>query len=466
MGMSQPGKPQVLICDDDSLYHMALKAALKGSYDCRSAYNTDEAFAILKNHAIDVLLLDVQMRSPQEGLDALPKIRELDPDLSVLMISGTTEFEIVREAMRLGAIDYIPKDFNPDDLRHTLEQALERNQLLKRREQQNFEVSAEQKKHVLIGESAQIGLLRKTIEKFRQSGANVLICGETGTGKEVVARHLRGTLPDGSLAPFVAIDSATIQSTMAESILFGYEKGAFTGADRSNKGVFEEANGGIVYFDELGNMPLEIQAKLLRVLQEKEVTRLGSTKSMQLDFRVICATNRDLEQMVKDGQFKGDLLQRLNVLPLELPPLKERREDIPLLTAHLLKKEEKLHGPLQITEEAVELLKNYSWPGNIRELANVIAFTVTMADQSTIDVADLPPKLRDLARQADKLAPVAEAGRKFYEQVADFEKKILNQAYATAENNISKLALNLGMDRSHLYTKLREYGIHTGRAKN
>jgi DNA-binding NtrC family response regulator len=464
--MSQHGKPQVLICDDDSLYHMALKAALKGRFECRSAYNTDEAMVILKNHAIDVLLLDVHMRTPQEGLEALPKIRELDPDLSVLMISGTTEFEVVREAMRLGAIDYIPKDFNPDDLRHTLEQALERNQLLKRREQQNFEVTAEQKKHVLIGESAQIQSLRKTVDKFRQSSANVLIYGETGTGKEVVARHLRGTLPDGSLAPFVAIDSATIQSSMAESILFGYEKGAFTGADRSNKGVFEEANGGIVYFDELGNMPLEIQAKLLRVLQEKEVTRLGSTKSIQLDFRVVCATNRDLDQMVTDGQFKGDLLQRLNVLPVNLPPLKERKEDIPLLIAHFLKKEEKLRGTLQITPEAEALLKNYSWPGNIRELTNVIAFTVTMAEQPIIDISDLPPKLRDLARHADKSVPAPESGRKFYDQVAEFEKKILHQAYATAENNISKLALSLGMDRSHLYTKLREYGIHSGRAKH
>ena len=465
--MSPQGKPQVLICDDDSLYHMALKAALKGRYECRSAYNTDEAIVILKNHSIDVLLLDVHMRRPQEGLEVLPKIRELDPELSVLMISGTTEFEIVREAMRLGAIDYIPKDFNPDDLRHTLEQALERNQLIRRRDQQNFEVTAEQKKHVLIGESLQIQALRRTIEKFRQSSANVLICGETGTGKEVVARQLRGSLPDGSLAPFVAIDSATIQSSTAESTLFGYEKGAFTGADRSNKGVFEEANGGVVYFDELGNMPMDIQAKLLRVLQEKEVTRLGSTKPLQLDFRVVCATNRDLEQMAKDGQFKVDLLQRLNVLPVSLAPLKERKDDIPLLVAHFLAKEEKLRGPLQMTDEALELLKNYSWPGNIRELANVIAFTVTMADQPTIDVADLPPKLRDLARQADKSAPApTTGGKKFYEQVADFEKQILNQAYVAADANISKLALSLGMDRSHLYTKLREYGIHTGRAKH
>jgi two-component system response regulator AtoC len=334
--MVSQAKPQILICDDDSLYHMALKTALKGIYDCRSVYNTDEAIAVLKNHAIDILLLDVQMRSPEEGLEALPKIREIDPELSIVMISGSTEFETVREAMRRGAIDYIPKDFNPDDLIHTVEQALERKKLLNRHEQQNYEVASQQRKNILIGDSPAVRSMKKMIDKFKNSAANVLITGETGAGKEVVARSLRGTLPDGSLAPFVAIDSATIQSSIAESVLFGYEKGAFTGAERANKGVFEEANGGIVYFDELGNMPLEIQSKLLRVLQEKEVTRLGSTKTLQLDFRVICATNRDLELMVKQGLFKDDLFQRLNVLPISIPPLRERKEDLPLLIAHFL----------------------------------------------------------------------------------------------------------------------------------
>jgi two-component system response regulator HydG len=451
--MVSQGKPQILICDDDQLYHLALKTALKGTYDCRSVYHTDEAMVVIKNHAIDILLLDVQMRTPEEGLHALPKIREIDPELSILMISGTTEFETVREAMRRGAIDYIPKDFNPDDLLHTIEQALERNKLLKRREQQNYEVVSQQRKNILIGNSPAIQSMKKVIEKFRNSAANVLITGETGAGKEVVARSLRGTLPDGSLAPFVAIDSATIQSSIAESILFGYEKGAFTGAERANKGVFEEANGGIVYFDELGNMPLDIQSKLLRVLQEKEVTRLGSTKTLQLDFRVVCATNRDPEQMVKQGLFKDDLFQRLNVLPINIPPLRERKEDLPLLIAHFI------DGGLKITEDAIELLKQYSWPGNIRELANVIAFTKAMADGDLIDVADLPPKLRDAAR------PAVPASGSFYEQVAGFEKEMLTRAYSGCEGNISKLALNLGMDRSHLYTKLREYGIHTARQK-
>jgi two-component system response regulator AtoC len=458
--MPPTGKPQILICDDDSLYHMALKVALKGKFDCRSAYNTDEAIAILKKNSIDILLLDVQMRTPEEGLEALPKIKELDPELSVLMISGTTEFEVVREAMRLGAVDYIPKDFDTNDLVHTLEQALERNKLLKRQEQQNYEVVSEQKKHVLVGDSPALRTVRKTIDKFKQSSANVLITGETGTGKEVVARQLRGNLPDGSLAPFVAIDSATIQSSTAESILFGYEKGAFTGADSPKKGVFEEANGGIVYFDELGNMPLDIQAKLLRVLQEKEVTRLGSTKTLQLDFRVVCATNKDLDQMVKQGLFKDDLLQRLNVLPIQLPPLRERMEDIPALAEHFLKKEEAVHGKLTVTEDAIEMLKAYSWPGNIRELGNVIAFTATMAEGEILDAADLPPRLRDMAQGKQV------SGSTFYDQVASFEKTLLAQAYSSTEGNVSKLALKLGMDRSHLYTKLREYEIHTAKTKH
>jgi DNA-binding NtrC family response regulator len=449
-------KPLVLICDDDSLYHLALKTSLKADYECRSAYNSDEALAIVKHQAIDILLLDVQMRRPEEGLEAIPKIRELDPDLPIVMISGNIGFETVRKALTLGAVDYVPKDFNPDDLAHVLGRVLERRTLITRQEQRNFETSSEQKKHVLIGESKPIQEVRRLIEKFRDSPANVLITGETGCGKEVVARLLRGSLKDGSLAPFVAVDSSTIQSTTAESTLFGHEKGAFTGAERLVKGVFEEADGGIVYFDELANMPLPIQVKLLRVLQEKEVTRLGSTKALKLDFRVVCATNRNLDEMAARGEFKDDVLQRLNVLPIQLPTLRDRVEDIPLLVNHFLKQEDR--AGLSFADEALEVLKRYSWPGNIRELANVIAFTATMADSDVIEIADLPPKLRDLARPASKSGASNASG--FYEKVAQFESKLLTEAYSEYQGNISKMALGLGMDRSHLYTKLKEFGLH------
>jgi DNA-binding NtrC family response regulator len=453
--------PIVVICDDDATFHLAVKHTLKGRYDCRSAYHGDEALALVRNHPVAVLLLDIQMRTHDEGLRYLPRLLEADPDLAIVMSSAMTDFPTVREAMRLGAVDYVPKDFDPDDLGLTIARVLERRQLLLRQERQNYEVSSVQRRHVMIGETPAMTALRRTIEKFRASGANVLITGETGTGKEVVARQLRGTLPDGSLAPFVAVDSATIQSSTAESLLFGHERGAFTGAERTTKGIFEEAHGGIVYFDEIGNMPLDIQAKLLRVLQEKEITRMGSSRVIELEFRVVCATNRDLEAMARAGQFKDDLLQRLNVLPVSLPPLRERAADIPALAAHFAAQERGTEAP-RFTPEALSAFHAYDWPGNIRELCNTVAYLLTMAETNEIDLADLPPRIRD---RAARLAPTASprSGGTFYAQVGEFERGILSRAYSEHEGNVSRMALALGMDRSHLHHKLKEHGIHQPR---
>jgi two-component system, NtrC family, nitrogen regulation response regulator NtrX len=255
----------------------------------------------------------------------------------------------------------------------------------------------------------------------------------------------------------VAVDSSTIQSSTAESLLFGHEKGAFTGADRSTKGIFEEAHGGIVYFDEIANMSLDIQAKLLRVIQEKEFVRLGSSRTIQSDFRVVCATNRNLEEMCKQGLFKDDLWQRLNVLPIELIPLRGRAEDIPLLVGHFLKKQPR---QLRFANEVIDVLRAYAWPGNIRELVNLVAYVATMTDGDVVELSDLPPKFRDI-RVSGSAAPASGAG--FYEKVSSFERELLTTEYAKAEKNITQLALRLGMDRSHLYSKLKEYGIHPAR---
>ncbi|MCM2280026.1 MAG: sigma-54 dependent transcriptional regulator [Oligoflexia bacterium] len=458
--------PQVLVCDDDSIFQTATRMSLKGKCDCRSAYNTDEALAILRNHAIDLVLLDVQMRTSDEGLKAIPKLKAADGELAIIMSSGLKDFQTVREAMRLGATDYVAKDAGPEELALTVFRALEKRALLRKSSQQDFEVAATQRRHPLLGISPKIQALRKTIERVRLSNANVVIQGETGTGKEVVARQLRRSAADGSLLPFVAVDSSTIQSTTAESILFGHEKGAFTGAERATKGIFEEASGGIVYFDELANMSLDIQAKLLRVIQEKEVTRLGSTRPLPLEFRVICATNKDLEKLCAEGRFKDDLWQRLNVLPIELPPLRERREDIPLLVEHFVQRQGASGRNLTFTEAALENLQAYSWPGNIRELANVVAYVTAMTEAAEVDLADLPPKIRDrrpgIPSTAADSEREAEAGG-FYEAVERFEKDLLARELSRNEANISRMALALRMDRSHLYTKLRQYGLHTGR---
>jgi DNA-binding NtrC family response regulator len=449
--------PSVLICDDDSTFHLAVKYALRDLYECRSAYHGDEALSILAKQNIDAILLDVQMRTTEEGLDYLPRLKQIDPEVTIIMSSARTDFETVRRAMKLGASDYIPKDFDPHELTITLGAALERKALIQKNEQQNFEAVSQQKKHVLLGESASIRQLRKTIEKFLNSDANILITGETGTGKEVVARQLRGTRDDGTLSPFVAIDSSTIQGATAESTLFGHEKGAFTGADRTNKGLFEEANHGIIYFDEIGNMPREIQLKLLRVLQEKEVVRLGSSKPLQLEFRVISATNKNLDALAKSGDFAPDLLQRLNVLPLHIPPLRERKEDIAPLLQHYLAAQ-RSGANKNFSEDALAYLEKYTWPGNVRELINIVAYVSTMADSEIIDITDLPPQVRDVAEKSTRSE--GETSESFYKRVSAFERALLVEAYSQAQGNITQLALKLGMDRSHLYTKLREHGVH------
>ncbi len=423
--------PKILICDDDKIFQLAVKHSLKDRYEVRSAFNAEEAEAILKNQQFEVLLLDIQMRTDDEGLKHIPVFRAIDPDLSIVMSSSLKDFATVREALRLGADEYVPKDFDPDELAIIVAQMLEKRALRKKSAQQSFEVLSGQKHHLMVGESTEIVALRKIIERVRASNANVVITGETGTGKEVVARQLRGAAPDGSLAPFVAVDSSTIQSTMAESMLFGHEKGAFTGAERATSGIFEQANGGIVYFDEIVNMPLEIQAKLLRVLQEKEVTRLGSSRVMQLEFRVVCATNQDLDEMVKQGRFKADLLQRLNVIPIQLPPLRSRKGDIPLLLEHFAERNRnRVAGQcMSFSSEALAVLQEYSWPGNIRELSNLVSYLAVMSDLAELDVSDLPPKIRDQPGVRPEGDAPASARGSFYERVSEFEKLERHRAY-------------------------------------
>lgn len=476
--------PILLICDDDRTHHMTLRQMLKGKYDFKSAYNGDEALIYLKKQTFAAILLDVEMRTKDEGFQFLPIFKQTDLDLRIIISTGKSDFNTVREALRLGAHDYVLKEFDEAELTCTIDRVLQLRKLSMRSQQQNFETQQFQKKHVMIGESPPLNKLRKIVEKVKTSTSNILIYGETGTGKEVIARQIRQQLADGSLEPFVAVDSATIQSSTAESLLFGHEKGAFTGADKATKGIFEEANGGIVYFDEIANMPLDIQVKLLRVLQEKEITRLGSSKVIELDFRVICATNRNLQEMVDQKLFKEDLLQRITVIPIYVPRLKERKEDIPLLIEYFSEQhrnntnvrkkalgQETASEKLEFSDEAIDVLKHYSLPGNVRELGNLVAYLATMSDDNRVEIADIPHRVRDDSEKQRRNTESSSnnesgaelqygEGKSFYDQIAELEKKILNREYQKHFNNISKMALLLGMDRSHLYSKLKEHGLH------
>lgn len=456
--------PKILVCDDDKTLHLAIKTVLSTSYDVKSAYNGDEAVAILKNQRMDIVLLDMEMRTPREGIDTIPRILELQNDVEIIFFSGRLDFQSVRDAMKLGASDYIPKDSGPEELKHVFDKTLQTKGLKERSIQTQFEVKKGHQNNVLIGESPAIQKIKKQIDRARGSPAPLLICGETGTGKEVVARLLRKQNADGTLEPFVAVDSSTIQSTVAESILFGYEKGAFTGAEKATRGLFEEANGGAIYFDELANMPLDIQNKLLRVIQEKEVRRIGGAKPIELEFRVICATNQDLEALIKEGKFKEDLYQRLNVLQINLPPLRERLEDIPMLLEHFAKTHQNGMPLLHFLPETIAQIQKYPFTGNIRELSNLVMYLYTMAEGTEISPLDLPPKFQAARDSAGPAVTAADAGiRNFYEAVEAFEKSFLAKEYQRLEGNVSKMSLELGMDRSYLHSKLKNYGIHVAK---
>ena len=460
--------PKVLICDDDETYHLSLRYLLKDRFEIKSAYNGDEALAIIKNNPIDLVILDVSMRTEDEGLQYIPRIRGVDTECSIVMSSGSKDFQTVREALILGAEDYIPKDANPDEMLHQIQKILDRRNLVRRQQQLASEAKRNDSQRLLVGKSPAMARIRLLIEKVRTSPVNVVITGETGTGKEVVARMLRSG-SDRTIQAFVAIDSSTIQSSMAESILFGHEKGAFTGADQMRKGAFEEADGGIIYFDEISNMPLEIQAKLLRVIQEKEVTRLGSSKIIPLDFKVVCATNKNLEALVREGKFKEDLLQRLNVVPIEIPPLRERKEDILELVEYLADKNSTPLKRIQFSEDALHVLENYNWPGNVRELNNLIAYLTAVSDQELIEVQDLPAKLFNDTPAFDSvnmsLDTREDSMKTIYDRLAAYERQLLIAEFKKQSGNISKMAISLGMDRSHLYTKLKTYGIFLKREK-
>lgn len=449
-------RPLVLVIDDDSLFQLAVKQTLRASADCRTAYDTSEARILIRKHRFDVAFLDIEMKTPDEGLRALPGLRALDPDLPIVMSSGRSDLPTVREAMRLGAWDYVPKDFDPEELRLCVKRALEMRDLLKRQKQRDLEASRIQEEYSLVGDSPALQRLRAMIEKVAPSGADVLLTGETGAGKEVVARQFRRRLADGTWEPFVAFDCSTLTVGTAESVLFGHEKGAFTGAIEARPGLFEEADGGVLFLDEVANLPLEIQPKLLRAIQEREVRRLGADRTLAVRLRIIAATNRPLEREVLEGRFKEDLFQRLNVIPLEVPPLRERTGDIPALARFFLTQMGHRERSWSFSNDALVALQSHRWPGNVRELQNVIAYVATLSEGPEIDVSDLPPRIREETARPD----TAEGKRAFYDRVAEFERGILAEAYRAEGGNISRLAMKLGMDRSHLHVKLKEHGVH------
>jgi two-component system response regulator AtoC len=358
--------------------------------------------------------------------------------------------------MKLGAYDYIEKPFRVEKMKTMLQRMAEKVRLVSENEFLRERVSTEENLDGIIGTSANIQDVLRMISRLKDTRTPVLIAGESGTGKELVARaiHFRGTMAQ---TPFVAVDCGSLVPTLMESELFGYEKGAFTGAMKSKTGLFHAANGGTIFLDEIGELPLEMQAKLLRVLQEKEVRPVGSNEKVSVDVRVIAATNRDLEAAYRGGTFRKDLYFRLNVVTVHLPSLRERRSDIPMLAHHFLDR----YAPgtnLQVTAAAMKSLLHYDWPGNVRELENCIARAVTLGDRQVIDVNDLPPAIRTEQPGTTAMTPQDSASLSTT-ALAEMERMTILRVFEQANGDKALAGKMLGISRATLYRKLKRYNI-------
>ena len=390
--MSEEMKTRLLVVDDEqSIRRLCMTIGNTLGYVCSEAESAEAALGRLESDGPDLILTDLKLPA-MSGVELLKQTKRLLPHAEIAIMTGHGSIESAVDAMKLGAYDYIEKPFRVEKMRLLLQRMAEKVHLVTENEFLRERVSAEDNLDGIIGTSAHIQDVLRMISRLKDTRTPVLISGESGTGKELVARaiHFRGSMAQ---TPFVAVDCGSLVPTLMESELFGYEKGAFTGATKSKAGLFQAANGGTIFLDEIGELPLEMQAKLLRVLQEKEVRPVGSNERETVDVRVVAATNRDLEAAYRAGTFRKDLYFRLNVVTVHLPPLRDRRSDIPVLVHHFLDRYAKA-SQMQVTPAAMKSLLQYDWPGNVRELENCIARAVTLGDGKTIDVADLPPAIR------------------------------------------------------------------------
>ncbi|MGQ9497362.1 MAG: sigma-54-dependent transcriptional regulator [Desulfotomaculales bacterium] len=449
--------PRILVVDDEESVCQMLRDVLEAEgYAVSTALQPLEAFKCLEQEEINAALVDIRMPD-MDGLELFARIRDAGYRLPVILITayGTTDTAI--QAMKLGAFDYVLKPFNIEELLLTVKKAVEVDQMARQVKALRRELAGEAPEEELIGRSPAMLEVSKEIGRFADTDNTVLITGETGTGKELVAGalHRNSRRREG---PFVRINCAAIPENLLESELFGHEKGAFTGATGRKLGKFELAEGGTIFLDEISEMSPAMQSKLLRVLQEKEFDRIGGTRTIRVDVRIIAATNRELAQMVRDGAFREDLYYRLNMVTIRVPPLRERKEDIPLLAEYFVRKaaarEEK---PVQgIAPEALDLLVTYDWPGNVRELRNVCERAVILARGPVILPEDLPPSLQPEFRPDTGFAP---RGATLREILDDVERSVILRTLREHNYNRSKTAQALGINRRTLYNKLKEYGL-------
>jgi DNA-binding NtrC family response regulator len=447
---------KVLVIDDDvKMLELLRKVLSKRGYVVDISSKPKEAIEKFVRDGFDIIVTDINMPE-MSGLEVLKQVKTISPDTIVIMITAFATVSSAVESMKLGAYDYIIKPFNVEEFVLIIDRASEQILLKKEVELLRKEVQQRYAFGNIIGKSPQMQKVFQLIKQVANTNSNVIIYGKSGTGKELVAKAIHYNSPRRN-KPFVAVNCSAIPESLLESELFGHEKGAFTGAVSSRKGLFEEANGGTIFLDEVGDMSLAMQAKLLRVIEDKEIRAVGSDKPRKIDVRIIAATHKDLEKAVKEGTFREDLFYRLNVIPIYLPELRERVEDIPLLVEYFLKKygEEAGRPNIKISREALACMMKYSWPGNVRELENLIERLVVLSPGDEITVNDLPEHIR--VCKVETLVEELTLGERI--TLEELEKRYILKVLRETGWHKSNAAKILGIDRRTLYRKIEEYKL-------
>jgi len=459
-------KARILVVDDEEIVIRSCLRILGDDGDCVVEVARDglEALKKIDDSHYDVLILDIMMPK-MDGLEVLRRVKETHPDIDVIMVTGLSQIETAVRSMKLGAIDYLPKPFDPDELKLVVNRALERRQLLQENLALRSEVSSKYRFENIIGASPQMQNVYRLISKCAPTNSTVMLTGESGTGKELIARaiHYNSLRKD---KPFVAVDCNSLSENLLESEMFGHVKGSFTGAVVNKKGMFEVADSGTLFLDEIGNISLSTQAKLLRVIQEHEFKAVGDTRTQSANFRLLTATNKDLKAMVADGTFREDLYYRINIFPILIPPLRERRNDIPPLAFHFLKvfSEELGKKVTEYSEGAMTALMHHDWPGNVRELENTIHRAVILATDKVVrqahlaNIIDTRPRLDlEVPRTSDELKRIKKVTRE--KSVENIEKLFVLEALKRNAWNVTKSAEETGMQRANFQALMKKYDI-------
>ena len=459
--MAKKIRPSILIADDDASIAKFFEIQLKKwGYQISTVLNNDELLQRFSREEPDLVMLDLRF-GEHDGILVMRELLRLVPDLPVVVLTGHASIDTAVDAIRQGAYDFLTKPPDIERLRLTLEHALEKRELSRRVERLRRQVEPQDATSRIWGDSPALNQLRELITSIAPTDVTTVIHGESGTGKELVARALHDQSRRRQ-GPFIPVNMAALPKELVESTLFGHEKGAFTGADQVRIGSCEAAEGGSLFLDEIGEMDLEIQAKLLRFLQEREIQRVGSSRTRSVDVRIIAATNRNLREQVDRGRFREDLYYRLQVVPLEVPPLRARREDIPILACRFMERAGARYGKnvAGFTPDALGVLSRHDWPGNIRQLENIVERLVILSRGREIDCQDLPAEIRDRSVSASPPTPAGHSGSDIL-SLEEVEKQAILGAIRKANGNVRQAARLLSLGPATVYRKLNQYGIQS-----